>query len=555
MSDCTRGSGSGNGDSPPDPHSYASESSAAAIDDDSQTTPPPQPQMKQRISKRAKRAQVSRACLRCRRLQKGCSESRPCQRCVKVGLGDQCVAAAGKAQSAKLHLPDPDDSSATSPPLLSPVVGLPILSTLDLPIPPQAFTSFPRESFQRHRNLLPSHVVDHCVERFFARLCPTIPILSLGYVESLRRRITESSESGVEAYCVLVGMCAMVFIQVEEPGSRRFSHVVGVDTNAAYGWTLLEEALAAHRNLARRSNPTLEHVLFTFFIYACHAALLHHSQAFFFLRETTTLFLLLDLDMFQEPCRTLAGRLFWVLVVSERSHAIRYRRPITLQITPSSSPADFDILGNHDPQALAGFECLIALFRPLDTSFIATYNGENLSSPHSPGALDDIEARICGALSLTPFSSLQDTQIANLWVTQLWLRAILWQVRLRLGHLSEDLAGTELIPANYTYQYPLDITRDVVSSIRGLDLECLAVHGGGFTEKLFDVTSAAINVVARIPVDSDRHDAVEHIRYLRHRIHRLPGGNRIYSKLLDKHLLTALPGLDTMDIDPLSSDG
>ncbi|KAK6828141.1 hypothetical protein PG987_011482 [Apiospora arundinis] len=529
MSDCTRGSGSGNGDSPTDPHSYASESSPPAVDDDSQAL---SHHKKQRASKRAKRAQVSRACLRCRRLQKGCSESRPCQRCVKVGLGDQCVAAAGKAQSAKLHLPDPDDSSATSPPQLSPVAGLPIISSLDLPISPQAFTSFPAS-----------------LSRGIGICCPAI------YVESLRKRITESSESGVEAYCVLVGMCAMVFIQVEEPGSRRFSHVVGVDTNAAYGWTLLEEALAAHRNLARRSNPTLEHVLFTFFIYACHAALLHHSQAFFFLRETTTLFLLLDLDTFQDPCRTIAGRLFWVLVVSERSHAIRYRRPITLQITPSSPPADSSILGIHDPQALAGFQCLIALFRPLDSSFIATYNGENLSSPHSPGALDDIEIKICGALSLTPPSALQDTQIANLGVTQLWLRAILWQVRLRLGHLSEDLAGTELVPANYTYQYPLDIARDVVASIRGLDLECLAVHGGGFTEKLFDVTSAAINVVARIPVDSDRQDAVEHIRYLRHRIHRLPGGNRIYSKLLDKHLLTALPGLDTLDIDSFSSDG
>ncbi|KAK8119441.1 uncharacterized protein PG998_004067 [Apiospora kogelbergensis] len=536
MSDGTRGSGSGNGDSSTDPHSYASESSPTAVDDDSQT--PPQ-QKKQRASKRAKRAQVSRACLRCRRLQKGCSESRPCQRCIKVGLGDQCVAAAGKAQSAKLHLPDPDDSSTTSPPQLSPVVGLPLISSLDLPISPQAFTSFPRESFQRHRDLLPSHVVDHCVERFLlgsAQPYPSSPMvmsnLSGGRLLSHQNPALKPTVS-----------------------CQRFSHVEGVDTNAAYGWTLLEEALAAHRNLARRSNPTFEHVLFTFFIYACHAALLHHSQAFFFLRETTTLFLLLDLDTFQNPLRTIAGRLYWVLVVSERSHAIRYRRPITLQITPSSPPADSTILGIHDPQALAGFQCLIALFRPLDSSFIATYNGENLSSPHSPGALDDIEAKICGALSLTPPSALQDTQVANLGVTQLWLRAILWQVRLRLGHLSEDQPGTESVPANYTYQYPLDIARDVVSSIRGLDLECLAVHGGGFTEKLFDVTSAAINVVARIPVDSDRQDAVEHIRYLRHRIHRLPGGNRIYSKLLDKHLLTALPGLDTLDIDSFSSDG
>eukprot|EP00698_Gefionella_okellyi_P011961 TRINITY_DN3192_c0_g3_i1.p1 TRINITY_DN3192_c0_g3~~TRINITY_DN3192_c0_g3_i1.p1 ORF type:complete len:412 (+),score=70.69 TRINITY_DN3192_c0_g3_i1:54-1289(+) len=42
--------------------------------------------------KRAKdsRACVSRACVRCKAAKKCCDEQRPCQRCVRMGLGDQC---------------------------------------------------------------------------------------------------------------------------------------------------------------------------------------------------------------------------------------------------------------------------------------------------------------------------------------------------------------------------------------------------------------------------------------------------------------------------------
>jgi len=39
---------------------------------------------------RDSRACVSRACIRCKAAKKCCDEQRPCQRCVRMGLGDQC---------------------------------------------------------------------------------------------------------------------------------------------------------------------------------------------------------------------------------------------------------------------------------------------------------------------------------------------------------------------------------------------------------------------------------------------------------------------------------
>jgi hypothetical protein len=40
---------------------------------------------------RAKRRQVKNACTNCQRACKKCDDARPCLRCVKYGIGDECV--------------------------------------------------------------------------------------------------------------------------------------------------------------------------------------------------------------------------------------------------------------------------------------------------------------------------------------------------------------------------------------------------------------------------------------------------------------------------------
>ncbi|KAI0110707.1 hypothetical protein F4776DRAFT_657115 [Hypoxylon sp. NC0597] len=456
---------------------------------------------------RAKRAQVARACQRCRRLQKACSDSRPCQRCVRAGLAGECSGVA-------------DSLNSTAPPLFI---------NLDLPTSPQTFTSFARESFERKAGLLPPRVIDYCSGRFFERLAPTIPILTPQYVTSLKTRAVSESE----AYCVLLGLCAMVALQVEDPKDKFFGQFVAAESNAAYGWLLLEEALAAHRHLTRRSTPSLDSVLLVFFIYACHASLFHHSQAFFFLREAATLFILVKPDGMDDLSRLLAERLFWVLLISERSHAIRYRRPITLQVTTNGFGLSFPTDNDH---TLAGFRCLAALFRGLDTSFIALLNQETVPRTVSHDSLNEVEMAINIALNHSCPSDLLPTQNANLRVTQLWLRIVLWQLRLRLGHLSEQ--NTQ---SSRTYQYPLEVAKDLALSTRDLPIHSIQVHGVGITEKLFDIACAVINVLARVPIQMTKTSAEDDLKYVRRLILQLPGGSTVYDALLLKHIQQTLP--------------
>lgn len=455
----------------------------------------------------AKRFQVPRACRRCKTLRRGCSEYRPCKRCLDAGVGDQCLAGNPERRPSLLGA--------------------------------GSLTSEAADALRRMTELVRSPVLDYCVGRFFERLHPTIPILTPEYIARLKATAcSPSAEAASEACCALVAMCAQVLLQAEEP-ENLFQQGIIPEKNQDFGRTLVDAALAIHRTLPRRPSPTLDQCLLAFFMYACQARLSHHSQAFLFLREATTLFLVLRVPEGDLPAVELADRLFWVLLISERSHAIRYRRPITLQI--SASRLDSNIAKNP---SLSGFWCLASLFRPIDTGFIAYLNEEVFATAApTPDSIDFVETAVNTAITPTP--DLLDTQKANLRVTQLWLRVIIWQLRLRLGYLREESYQHSL-----TYQYPLDIAKDLMLSTRDLSVESIKVHGVGLTEKLFDVASAVVDVLARVPLTSSspRGPAMgsppeQDLVYLRNLIVRLPGGSVTYDALLEKHIQQALPGL------------
>ena len=653
------------------------------------------------VRRQKKRAQVSKACQRCRRLQKGCSESRPCQRCIGVGLEDQCLRSemviechqSGSRQHGEQRHPQAHSQRQTQTHVVLPrlhagvvpvtaAAGATTWSFTQLPASPESLVNYPlvggtasassphqiqQHHLQLNTNPLPKAVLDHCISRFFSRLYPTIPILTPSYADHLLHvSSSQTSKNGsTEAQTLLTSLCALILLQIEHPTTHLFTSHGIPHANSVYGRLLFEEAQASHhRALAlggahgaqKRFAPTLERVLITFFLYACHAVSFHHSQAFFWLREASTLWVVLRVDDAdscpgpggdgegREVARTrkvLADRLFWVLLVSERSHGIRYRRPITLQITPTTPSLDF----RSDPES-AGLASLVALFRPLDTGFMALLNQEvtmTASAFGSPalvaGPLDVVENSIAEAVPgpslspttgpgsgsgsgtglgsdpgmgpvslpsmspdgrlvdstcvsptsttqapcLLPTGHLHTTQVANLKITQLWLRVILWQIRLRIGLLippprppttvaSSAVGGAE-VKESLTYHHPLSIAHELVLVTKSLPLESIRIHGVGLTEKVFDIACAMVDVLAKVPLEDRRRSLAvsgptlgslslltrvgqeeremhlqereerEDLEWIRGLIHRLPGGEAIYDELLGKHIAGVLPGM------------
>jgi len=133
-------------------------------------------------------------------------------------------------------------------------------------------------------------MVEYCMDHFFNRLFPTIPILTPEYVAYRKDAANGASATAIESRSLLHAVCAFVLLQAEDPGSH--VHIGPVsETPATSGLEHLQRATAmrTHGSEPARVSPSLEVCLHTFFLYACHAAMLHHSRAFFYVRETSTL--------------------------------------------------------------------------------------------------------------------------------------------------------------------------------------------------------------------------------------------------------------------------
>lgn len=391
--------------------------------------------------------------------------------------------------------------------------------------------------FREMNDMMPERGIDYCTQRFFTELHPTIPILTVEYVTRLKEA-ARHPERGMESFCALVGMSCQVLLQAEDDGAV-FLHGHTPERNGDLAHRLLDLAKEAYRRMSHRSPLTMEMCLFTFFLYTCEVRLSHHSSAFTFLREVTT-YMMLFRPPDDDPVQVLVyGRLFWVVLVSERSNSIRYRRPISMQITQDTPPLD------TSDASLAGFWSLAALFRPLDTSFIALWNTETLAMAPSPDGIDYIEAGVNAALN-NPVAELRDTQKANLRVTQIWLRHVLWSLRLRLGYLVEEAAQASL-----TFRYPIVMARDLAASTRDLSVESMRVHGVGMTEKLYDVTTSLVDVLAGLPPATAQFPGEagvgsrpeDDLAYLRGLIKKLPLGETTYDGLVEKHMQDVTPHL------------
>jgi hypothetical protein len=89
-------------------------------------------------------------------------------------------------------------------------------------------------------------------------------------------------------------------------------------------------------------------------------------------------------------------------------------------------------------------------------------------------------------------------------------------------------------------------------STRDLPASAFKVHGVGMTEKLFDIASALVDVLARIPITPTSPSGavantlpVNDLSYLRSLMQKAPSGDTIYDDLLEKHIQQTIPALAT----------
>ncbi|KAJ6177933.1 hypothetical protein N7519_008394 [Penicillium mononematosum] len=460
---------------------------------------------------------VKQACDACRRRKVKCIFPKPCEQCRVAGLVCRTTSQRQKkgrqGQTAnilnELRANQIEQALVRDANMSPPSAAL----TLGDNIPtPQSLRALGRCQFSKTPGLLSRELVDSCSGYFFLRMRGTVPVLQPG---SFQKQV-DLADTSLHAYCLVTAFCAFVVTQTGfavEHSSLELSQ--GFCTEE-FRNSLIEEATEARKHIDPFTDPVRQSIIIAFLLYGCHIGLGNQRHAYYFLRESTTLYTASALESQASSAQTddddpsLAGKLFWLLVVSERAHAIRRHRPITLQVTPESPQLEDGPLPTQqedDPLVNAsaiGFRCLVNLYRPFDEGFLGQWNGTNATC--TVESLVRLEELIQSAVPA-------DLDLPDILMADLHLCFATWK----------------------------------------LSRQSMETHGIGLIEKIFEVACTLIDVMACLSAAGLRSSGFklgpqDYLKHFFTLIHDLPGGRRRFLPLLLTKIGQTLPSM----VDPIT---
>ena len=147
------------------------------------------------------------------------------------------------------------------------------------------------------------------------------------------------------------------------------------------------------------------------------------------------------------------------------------RRPLTLHATielpvPDEDPAN--------TVAIQGFIHLVKLYHPFDDTFVGLWN--RTRSGCSTAWLAMLQQQLVDALPT--YLNCTENQAADLKTSQQWLRTMVWQLSIANGNLSSASADMSM-----TFQYPIEISRDLLAATGNLSIHSMEVHGIGLVSE------------------------------------------------------------------------
>lgn len=130
----------------------------------------------------------------------------------------------------------------------------------------------------------------------------------------------------------------------------------------------------------------------------------------------------------------------------------------------------------------------------------------------SPSYLAALQKQLSDALP--SYLNAPESQTADLRTSQQWLRTMVWQLSIQNGCLSSGHDDPSM-----TFQYPVEIARDLISMTSQFSQQSMEVHGLGLVcycpcskcfmahifqiEKLFDVACSLTDVLSLLPPNPD----------------------------------------------------
>ena len=288
---------------------------------------------------------------------------------------------------------------------------------------------------------------------------------------------------------------------------------------------LLQKAWTAHRlvdvdglhhgssRIFDRMHVSLKRIATCIFMEISLMAFKCHDRAFAILREAISMLQMLkigkhtrndtELPHFEVARRQ---RLYWEAYIHERFLSMVTGFRTALEPLSSGYPfPDDSIPANID----LGWSRLIKLFNTMDQDFLAYHHQPNDGGSNVPpmpaswieskqAELDNDEHNASQdekALIAAGKGGLTEFQHADLFVTRLWMRTLIWELALQRNLLSTALRPNahEGLSVHYPTLRLSSQLRNLVSRLGSV--ASIGTHGSGILQKLFDITTTIANVL------------------------------------------------------------
>lgn len=175
------------------------------------------------------------------------------------------------------------------------------------------------------------------------------------------------------------------------------------------------------------------------------------------------------------------------------------------------------------------------LFRPFDDTFVGLWNKANGATP--PGDwLRKLQQDLSEALPV--YLDCTESQAVDLRLSQSWLKTMVWQLSISHGALSSLATDNAM-----SFNYPIEVSRDLVAATTQSSQSAMEVHGIGLIEKLFDVAWVLTDVISCTPTGSPSFDfgPRDYLSQIIQLISKLRGGQQRYMPLLTSKIHDTMP--------------
>ncbi|KAL6229392.1 hypothetical protein BDW75DRAFT_249700 [Aspergillus navahoensis] len=330
------------------------------------------------------------------------------------------------------------------------------------------------------------------IDIFRSQLYTVWPIVS---TNALKAQLNDIGNT--ESHALAAALCAATLAQLRLPGHSQAQEPFLVTSS-----DFVRECIRLRTNYNPQSSASLDSLLTSLFLHMYYANVDQIPLATFALRDAITHAHLLSLGNQEllkdsQDERQLRIRIYWILLVTERTFCIQHDLPITLQtIGDLPVPVDDE---DSDPALLTGFCNLVGLFTRID--------GPLLQSPHlsprptySRDKISDIQEGLQTGATRNPI--IDEVQRVDIWITLAWLSSLLWQYSASHFMLTSESSSNIF----FAPSYPFIIARNFLSLVCGASLDSVRPHGYGMEIKLSQLANSLIDVLVYVPSLSNLYD-------------------------------------------------